>query len=75
MRAFILVRFAADADLAEARHALDRPGIRSVDMVMGPYDAIVTCEAADFAALGELAKAIRGCPGIRDSITCPVVPG
>jgi uncharacterized protein with GYD domain len=73
MRAYILVQFAQDADLSRARHALDRPGITAVDLVMGPYDAIVTCEVTDLAALGELAMMVRGCPGIRDSITCPAV--
>ena len=73
MRAYILVQFAPNADLAKARHALNRPGITALDLVIGPYDAIVTCEAADLAALGELAMAVRGCPGIRDSITCPAV--
>ena len=75
MRAYILVHFAADADLSKARHALSRPGIASVDLVMGPYDAIVTCEVADLAELGRVAMAARGCPGIRDTVTCPAVQG
>jgi uncharacterized protein with GYD domain len=73
MRAYILVHFAADADLAKARHALNRPGISALDLVMGPYDAIVTCEVADMAELSKVSLAVRGCPGIRDTITCPVV--
>jgi hypothetical protein len=73
MRAYILVHFAADADLSKARHALNRPGITSLDLVMGPYDAIVTCEVADMAELSKVSLTVRGCPGIRDTITCPVV--
>lgn len=73
MRAYILVRFEHTVDLSKAHHALQRPGITSVDLVMGPYDAVVTCEAADYAALSEVAKTVRGCPGIRESMTCPVV--
>lgn len=73
MRAYILVHFAADADLSKARHALERPGIASVELVMGPYDAIVTCDVADLNELSRLAMMVRRCPGIRDSITCPVV--
>ena len=73
MRAYLLVKFAHDADLSNASHALRRPGIASVDLVMGPYDAIVVCEAADFAALQDLSTAVRGCPGILDSMTCPVI--
>jgi uncharacterized protein with GYD domain len=73
MRAYILVRFTPDTDVAKARHALSQPGISAVDLVMGPYDAVVTCEAGDFAQLGEIAKRVRGCPGIRESMTCPVI--
>jgi DNA-binding Lrp family transcriptional regulator len=73
MRAYILVHFAADADLSKARHALNRPGVAALDLVMGPYDAIVTCDVADMAELGQLAVNVRGCPGIRDTITCPTV--
>ena len=73
MRAYILVHFAADADLSKARHALNRPGVAGLDLVMGPYDAIVTCEVADMAELSKLSMLVRGCPGIRDSITCPAV--
>jgi hypothetical protein len=75
MRACILVHFAADADLSKARHALSRPGITSLDLVTGPYDAIVTCDVADMAGLSKVALAVRACPGIRDTITCPVVQG
>jgi hypothetical protein len=73
MRAYILVHFVADADLSQARHALHRPGVSALDLVMGPYDAIVTCDVADMNELGKVALAVRGCPGIRDTITCPAV--
>lgn len=73
MRAYILVHFAADADVSKARHALSRPGITGLDLVMGPYDAIVTCDVADMAELSKLSLAVRGCPGVRASITCPAV--
>lgn len=73
MRAFILVRFRPDTDLSQVHHAVRQPGVKSVDLVMGPFDAIVTCEAADFDGLATVSKAVRGCPGIRDSVTCPVV--
>ncbi len=54
MRAFILVHFAADTDLSKAQHALGRPGITALDLVMGPYNAIVTCDVADMADLSKL---------------------
>jgi len=73
MRANILVHFAADADVSKAQHALSRPGITGLDLVMGPYDAIVTCDVSDMAELGKLSLAIRGCPGIRETMTCPAI--
>ena len=72
MRAYVLIRFAPDTDLSKVHHALNRPGITSLDLVMGPYDAIVSCETADYAELAALSKQIRGCPGISHSITCPI---
>ena len=72
MHAYLLVTFNQDADLANARHALSQPGVEKVDLVLGPYDAVVSVTANDFAALSELAQRVRGCPGIRTSITCPV---
>ena len=73
MRAYILVHFAADADLSKARHALSRPGVTALDLIMGPYDAIVTCDVADMSELSTLSVMVRGCPGIRDTMTCPTV--
>lgn len=72
MRAHVLVDFNPGADLAKAHHALNRPGVTAVDLVLGPHDAIVTVEAPDFAHLSQLAKQVRGCPGIRNTVTCPV---
>lgn len=73
MRAYILVNFQSNTDLSKVRHAMTKPGVVGVDLTMGPYDAIVTCEVADFAQLAEMAKNVRQCPGLRDSVTCPVV--
>lgn len=72
MRAYLLVTFNPDADLSNARHALNQPGVQQVDLVLGPYDAVVAVAANDFAELAEIARRVRGCPGIRTSITCPV---
>jgi len=75
MRAYLLVSFNQDADPSRARHALSQPGVEKVDMVLGPYDAVVTVTTGDFAELSELAMRVRSCPGIRTSITCPVTEG
>jgi hypothetical protein len=75
MRAYVLVNFEASADLAKAQHALDRPGVTSVDLVLGPYDAVVSLDVPDYRRLVELAKHVRGCPGIRNTVTCPALEG
>ena len=38
MKAYILVKFAADADLAQVSHAVSEPGIKDLDLIIGPYD-------------------------------------
>lgn len=73
VRAYILIKLSPTADVAKVAHALQEPGVKGVDMVLGPWDAFVRCEAADVAALGLMAQKLRGCPGVSDSLTCPVV--
>ena len=71
--AYILVKLAPEADVAKVSHALEEPGIKGLDMTLGPWDAFVRCEAADIAALGRLSQQVRGCPGVADTLTCPII--
>jgi len=71
--AYILVKLAPGADIAKVSHALKEPGVEGVDMTIGPWDAFVRCEAKDVAALGSLAQRVRGCPGVADTLTCPII--
>jgi len=71
--AYILVKLAPTAEIARVSHALQEPGIKGLDMTLGPWDAFVRCEAQDVAALGRLAQLVRACPGVADTLTCPVV--
>ena len=73
MKAYVLTRFEANADLSQAKHALGAPGILSLDIVMGPYDSISLIEADTLDGLANLATKIRKCPGIAESVTCPIV--
>lgn len=73
MKAYILIKFGPNADLDQAMHALKEPGVESLDLIMGAYDAIATIHADDLAALGRIATRIRHCPAIQDSMTCPVI--
>lgn len=73
MKAYVLIKFNPGADVAKATHALKEPGVESIDQILGIYDAIVTLQVKDMAQLSKLASQIRNCPGIQDSVTCPVM--
>jgi hypothetical protein len=52
------------------------PAVQSVEMITGPYDVIVAIEAATTnEILTTVMKDIRPAAGIRDTVTCLVVPG
>jgi DNA-binding Lrp family transcriptional regulator len=71
--AYILVKLTPTADLTKVSHALQEPGVKGLDMTLGPWDAFVRCEAEDIAALGRLAQQVRSCPGVADTLTCPII--
>ena len=49
-------------------------GVRSADIVTGPYDVVARVEAASIDALGRLVVSkIQAVEGITRTLTCPVV--
>jgi hypothetical protein len=51
------------------------PVVQSVEMITGPYDLIVAIEAANTNdILATIMKDIRPAAGVRDTVTCLVVP-
>ncbi|MCC7105036.1 MAG: Lrp/AsnC ligand binding domain-containing protein [Chloroflexi bacterium] len=68
--AYLLVKLEGGTKVGNLEHVRSRPEVSDVHFVFGPYDAIVRCEVSDLDALGELAKAVRSCPGISESLTC-----
>jgi DNA-binding Lrp family transcriptional regulator len=49
-------------------------GVRSIDAVTGPYDAIVSAEAGTNDELGSLVVSeIQKAPGVEKTLTCLVV--
>jgi DNA-binding Lrp family transcriptional regulator len=49
-------------------------GVRSADIVTGPYDVVVRVEAASIDALGRLVVSkIQAIEGVTRTLTCPVV--
>jgi len=71
--AYVLVKLSPRAEVTKISHALNEPGVKSVEMIIGPWDAVILCEALDVDGLGEISRQVRSCPGIADSLTCPVV--
>ena len=75
-RAYVLIRTAPGLTGSICRALQASPVVQSVEMITGPYDLIVTMEAASTGELlTTVMKNIRPAAGIRDTITCLVVPG
>jgi hypothetical protein len=75
-KAYVLLRTAPGLTKAIMSSLKISPVVRSVEMITGPYDVIVAIEAATTnEILTTVMKEIRPAAGIRDTITCLVVPG
>ena len=73
-KAFILIETAVgkSKDVVAAIQKLD--GVKSVDMVTGPYDLIVVAESANLELVGNLVTGkIHPIPGVTRTITCLTV--
>jgi hypothetical protein len=76
VKAYILLRTAPGLTKAIYSSLKISPVVKSVDLVTGPYDLIVTIEAATAnEILTTVMKEIRPAAGVRDTVTCLVVPG
>jgi DNA-binding Lrp family transcriptional regulator len=74
VQAFVLIQTDSGraSDVARAIKELD--GVNTAEAVTGPYDVIVSAEAADVDALGHLVVTqIQPVVGIVRTLTCPVV--
>jgi len=74
VQAFVLIQTDSGkaSEVATAIGAID--GVKSSEAVTGPYDVIVSAEAADVDALGHLVvDNIQPVTGIVRTLTCPVV--
>lgn len=73
-RAYVLLQAAPGQAGSVARAVGAVPGVSSTDVVSGPYDVIAEVEAANMDDLGRMILAsIQGIPGVRRTLTCPVV--
>ena len=73
-KAFVLIETAVGKtkDVATALRQLK--GVKSVDLVTGPYDVIAIIEAETLSAVGEtVTEKIHPIPGISRTVTCLAV--
>jgi DNA-binding Lrp family transcriptional regulator len=76
VKAYILIRTAPGLTRAIHNSLRASPAVQSVEMITGPYDLIVAIAAADTKEiLTTVIKDIRPAAGVRDTLTCLVVPG
>jgi DNA-binding Lrp family transcriptional regulator len=75
-RAYVLLRTAPGLTKAIYSSLKISPMVQSVEMITGPYDLIVSIEAANTnEILTAVMRDIRPAAGVRDTVTCLVVPG
>ena len=75
-KAYVLLRTAPG--LTKSIYAALRisPAVQSVEMITGPYDMIVCIQAASTSEiLAAIMNDVRPAAGVRDTLTCLVVPG
>lgn len=74
VQAFVLIQTDSGRASEVARAIGELDGVSSSEAVTGPYDVIVSAEAADVDALGHLVVTqIQPVPGIVRTLTCPVI--
>jgi DNA-binding Lrp family transcriptional regulator len=74
-KAYVLLRTAPGLTKAIYSSFRISPVVQSVEMITGPYDLIVAIEAASAnEILTTVMKEIRPAAGVRDTVTCLVVP-
>ncbi len=73
-RAFILIETMVGKSREVSAALAKLAGVKSVDMVTGPYDVIAVIEAKNLTEVGELVtEKIHPIPGITRTVTCLAV--
>ena len=74
VRAYVLIQTEVGRAAEVAARARELEGVASADDVTGPYDVIVTAEAASIDHLGRMVVSrLQVIEGITRTLTCPVV--
>jgi hypothetical protein len=75
-KAYVLLRTAPGLTKAVFGTLSVSPTVKTVEMITGPYDLIVAIEAESTnEILTTIMNNIRPAAGVRDTLTCLVVPG
>jgi DNA-binding Lrp family transcriptional regulator len=74
VQAFVLIQAGVGMASGVGQAVSAIQGVRSADIVTGPYDVVARVEAANIDALGRLVVSkIQAVEGITRTLTCPVV--
>jgi hypothetical protein len=74
-KAYVLLRTAPGLTKAIYSTLKVSPMVESVEMITGPYDLIVSIRAKNTnEILGTIMRDVRPAAGVRDTVTCLVVP-
>lgn len=72
--AFVLIQAGVGMASRVGQTVSGMQGVRSADVVTGPYDVVARVEAASIDALGSLVVSkIQPVEGVDRTLTCPVV--
>lgn len=75
-KAYVLLRTAPGLTRSILNSLRVSPAVGSVEMITGPYDLIVSIEGdSTTEILTRIMNDIRPAAGVRDTLTCLVVPG
>jgi DNA-binding Lrp family transcriptional regulator len=75
-KAYVLLRTAPGLTKSIYSALKISPMVQSVEMITGPYDLMVAIEATSTSeVLTAVMRDIRPAAGVRDTVTCLVVPG
>lgn len=74
IEAFVLIQAEVGMASRVGQTVSAMQGVRSADVVTGPYDVVARVEAASIDALGSLVVSeVQAVEGITRTLTCPVV--
>lgn len=73
-KAYVLIETAVGKTREVVAHLKQLPGVRSADVVTGPYDIIAIVEGTDLGSIGDMVTGqVHVINGITRSVTCLAV--